>query len=246
MSSRKGFMFYASYIEAVDKFRKEGAVTDADELCWYRAIIRFALYGESPMLNGVLGPLWALVRPTLLRSRSRALAATKDDVHDDVHGDVHGDVHPPKERNGMDRGFKKIENINILSSSSADEARPPHDYNRMMKVWNEHCGALPMVKSLSVERKRKLAMRITEWGGTDDAAAEKIASLLHAANASDFLSGRLKRWKASFDWLIANGENWRKIEEGNYDAGFGRGYDTGVIKTDNDPHKFDKEEEAWK
>ena len=36
--------------------------------------------------------------------------------------------------------------------------------------------------------------------------------------ASDFLKGYNKYgWKATFDWVFKNSENWIKILEGNYD-----------------------------
>jgi len=35
---------------------------------------------------------------------------------------------------------------------------------------------------------------------------------------SDFLKGKNKYgWKASFDWVFQNSDNWMKVLEGNYD-----------------------------
>jgi len=50
--------------------------------------------------------------------------------------------------------------------------------------------------------------------------------------ASDFLKEKNQfGWKASFDWVFKNSDNWMKILEGNYDN---RAPQTNIFKPAND------------
>ena len=79
--------------------------------------------------------------------------------------------------------------------------------------WNNYYdGKLPRIElPLSEDRKRKLKSRLSRhsqdeyWQVVFDHIAE-----------SDFLMGRLGKWNATFDWLIANDTNPQKVFEGNY------------------------------
>ena len=63
--STKGFYFLESYEDAIND------LDPADQLALYKAISRYALYGEEPELTGIARTIWKLIRPNLDASRKR-------------------------------------------------------------------------------------------------------------------------------------------------------------------------------
>lgn len=88
----------------------------------------------------------------------------------------------------------------------------------VVKLWNEVCVSLPKVLRLSDARRDKIKARLKEWAGdnTEEMIA-KTQALFERIEASDFLTGRSGKWKATFDWLFDSRNNWIKVLEGNYD-----------------------------
>jgi len=84
------------------------------------------------------------------------------------------------------------------------------DYNALMLFWNENRGNLPKIETINVERKKHIKARISEF------SKEKFASAIIKTKQSDYLQGKVNKWKASFDWII-NPSNFIKVIEGNYD-----------------------------
>ena len=63
------------------------------------------------------------------------------------------------------------------------------------------------------KRKEKILRRLSEMGGI-----KILEQVFRKMENSDFLKGNNKAgWKATFDWVFKNSENWMKILEGNYD-----------------------------
>lgn len=90
-------------------------------------------------------------------------------------------------------------------------------YREIVKAWNERATSLGLaaIRGLSDGRKRKLAARWKEWPD----GLETFAALLTAIGESAFLRGQGgKEWRATFDWLVKNDENWQKVLEGQYDG----------------------------
>lgn len=94
----------------------------------------------------------------------------------------------------------------------------------IVKVWNEVCVSLPKVLRLSDARRDKVKARLREWGGDNpEEMIAKAREYFNRIEASDFLTGRSGKWKASFDWLFDSRNNWIKVAEGNYDNKRGSG-----------------------
>lgn len=94
----------------------------------------------------------------------------------------------------------------------------------IVKVWNEVCVSLPKVLRLSDARRDKVKARLREWGGDNpEEMIAKAREFFNRIEASDFLTGRSGKWKASFDWLFDSRNNWIKVAEGNYDNKRGSG-----------------------
>ena len=116
-----------------------------------------------------------------------------------------------------------------LSSPSAH--KPVFPYEKIVGMWNTTCTGYHKLTGLSEKRKMKLKNRIEEISKTGEPLL-LFQTLFEKMQNSSFLKGDNRRgWKATFDWLISNGENWRKVLEGNYDNEFmsnnGSYYDTG-------------------
>lgn len=65
MSDTRGFYFLESFEDAIND------LDPADQLALYKAISRYALYGEDPELTGIARTIWKLIRPNLDASRKR-------------------------------------------------------------------------------------------------------------------------------------------------------------------------------
>lgn len=111
-----------------------------------------------------------------------------------------------------------------------------------LNCWNNHCGqyGLPRIRELTDKRKRKIALRLKEFEAAGHCDLGKAASLQRflldlcmKICRSPFLRGEsASGWRANFDWLIENGDSWRKILDGNYDnnnANSGAGGTSGMF-----------------
>jgi hypothetical protein len=83
------------------------------------------------------------------------------------------------------------------------------DFQKIVEVFNSVCVEIPKVEKITKPREAAIAARVKEYG------FEKIGDVFRLASESDFLNGRKKDWKASFDWIM-NPTNFQKILEGNY------------------------------
>lgn len=84
--------------------------------------------------------------------------------------------------------------------------------SQLVEIWNQHRGSLPGVLRSSKGREAKARARLSEepdlayWEGLVKTMAE-----------TPFLCGKNDRkWRADFDWLVANDTNHVKVSEGKY------------------------------
>lgn len=84
-------------------------------------------------------------------------------------------------------------------------------------LWNATCVSLPKAISLNAERRKKIEARAQEIAASGRDPKDTLAEVFRIIERSDFLAGRVgKKWKATFDWVFQNGNNWVKVLEGNY------------------------------
>jgi hypothetical protein len=82
----------------------------------------------------------------------------------------------------------------------------------LLEIYERERGELPAAGVLTAERRRRCARWLA--GGF---TAEEFRAAVRRAAATPFLAGEGNRgWQASFDWLIANRSNARKVLEGEY------------------------------
>lgn len=105
----------------------------------------------------------------------------------------------------IDTDIKKSTSINSLI-----EVR--ENTEEYANLWNETRGPdLPKVTKLTPSRKDKVKTRINQG-----LTLQSFSEVITLCRKSDFLSGRETAWKATFDWLMENDNNWVKVFEGNY------------------------------
>lgn len=117
-----------------------------------------------------------------------------------------------------DKNEKKIEDH--LSKTDV------FDYQALVDMYHNLCPSLSKVTKLNANRKSLLKARHRDHG------LDGLNTLFAKAEASDFLSGRTSRWKATFDWLLKD-SNCLKVLEGNYDLN-----DTPPDKQSKKPMEF--------
>lgn len=87
------------------------------------------------------------------------------------------------------------------------------DYSSFLDTWNEIVtGVLPTVrKPISNDRQKKCAVRMKER------SLKEWQEIFRLMIATPFLCGKGdKGWTATFDWIIKNEDNARKVLEGQY------------------------------
>ncbi len=85
----------------------------------------------------------------------------------------------------------------------------------VLSAWREVCvpAGLPDVRALNDGRKRKVQIRVH-----DETFRDNYRDVFARIAGSNFCRGQNDRgWVASFDWIIANGDNYLKVLEGKYD-----------------------------
>ena len=87
--------------------------------------------------------------------------------------------------------------------------KPTPAYQQIVDLYHSICKSFTAVRSLSDARKKAIKSRLTTY------TVEDFKKLFEMAEASSFLKGEDGGWKASFDWLIKEG-NMLKVLEGNY------------------------------
>lgn len=102
------------------------------------------------------------------------------------------------------------------SSVQKDDSSSKNEFPECQKIvdlFHQHCPSFPKVTKITPDRKNKMRLRFAEMK-SDWTTLENV---FKGMASSAFLRGDSKSgWKASFDWVFANGSNWIKVIEGNY------------------------------
>lgn len=88
------------------------------------------------------------------------------------------------------------------------------DCDFIVKLYHDRCPSFPKVLKLSDKRKVKVRIRFEEM----NFSYETLQEVLDRCEVSHFMRGDNARgWRADFDWIFANSQNWVKVLEGKYD-----------------------------
>jgi hypothetical protein len=122
-------------------------------------------------------------------------------------------------------------NVNLSEKQKANTAQAcasdrasldVHDQNRtrqdeaahMLETYEAERGSLPAAQQLTAERRLQCAARLAAG-----LTVAQFGAAVRRAAATPFLAGAGERgWRASFDWLVANDTNARKVLDGCYDG----------------------------
>ena len=120
-------------------------------------------------------------------------------------------------RYGQLRGEGGDKNVqgSITRSNNINKNKDPDNcpYQKIKKLYNDICKSLPSIRKISRSRKKHLNAR---WREEED--IEVFKEVFEKAENSSFLTGNNNRsWKADFDWIVKNDNNFNKILEGKYD-----------------------------
>lgn len=114
----------------------------------------------------------------------------------------------PKWENGNDEIGTPIPDINTNDKPDINT----DNTGSFLSFYRQLCTNLPQVRELSLSRRNKIKARLK------DAPIETWREVFEKMNASKFCCGENDRkWTASFDWIIANDNNYVKVLEGKYD-----------------------------
>lgn len=106
------------------------------------------------------------------------------------------------------------EEVEILEAEVISDRFP---WKKIQTMWNTICTSYPKLISISETRKNKVRARVKEMGGESE-SFKTLELLFHKLEESNFLRGDNKKgWRATFDWLFTNSNNWVKVYEGTYD-----------------------------
>ena len=105
-----------------------------------------------------------------------------------------------------DIGTQRIEENRIAKNRKEEYEE---NAENILDLYHKYLPMLPKVKKLTPQRISYINKRI------DDYSLQEVEAMLIEASKSDFLTGKSKDWKASFDWLM-NPNNFLKVLEGNY------------------------------
>lgn len=113
--------------------------------------------------------------------------------------------------------YSKVKESKVKESKVNKRAKALVACDEVAALWNATCVSLPKAISLNAERRKKIETRAQEIAASGRDPMETLAEVFRIIERSDFLAGRVgKKWKATFDWIFQNGNNWAKVLEGNY------------------------------
>jgi len=118
----------------------------------------------------------------------------------------------------VDTGKVRIGKVRIDKNRVEEENQLDTSYKafeeRLVSNWGKLSGlnnAIKDIRRIGV-RADKIKARFKEPDFRDN-----LPELFEKINKSDWLTGKVKNWAITFDWLIANNKNYIKILEGQYD-----------------------------
>jgi len=111
----------------------------------------------------------------------------------------------------VDKERDKERDIDIGTKSPAPQVKSKIPYQQIVDSFNNICKDLPQVQVISDKRKRAIK-KMWEFVKKD---IEVLNNLFNKTQESEYLTGKINGWKASFDWIMRV-DKAVEIMEGNY------------------------------
>lgn len=212
-NSKDTFVFYKDWLDAIDSLAKES------QLQMYRAIARYAIYGEIPKEEKTL-IIFKFLKGTIDRDQEKyaATRANRSEAGKRHTGNQYTRAKEKMEQmeqvsqNGTD-GTSGTDNVNVdVNDKKVVSAHERIDFQGIVDEYN--AAALTfgfhIVKKLDQSRKDKIKRLL------DDYERKDITDALAIASKSKFLRGGGSRgWSMNFAFFV-NKTNFLNILEGAY------------------------------
>lgn len=210
-----GITFFGSYYEAISE-----DLSPEEQGVVYKAIMDYAFAGIEPDLTGAARMAFRLIKPNIDASIKRRNASK-------INGSKGGRPTEKKPKQNLAK-TRRLSNEKTYAKPDkekdkekdkdkgvGEKEKTPTESKRkraegVMEAYNMICTSLPKARSLTEQRIRHVNARLEEYSPDD------MRTVFDKAQASRFLSGKVKEWRADFDWLI-NANNFVKVLEGRYD-----------------------------
>lgn len=215
---RKSFVFYESFLEAIELLPEE------EQLSVYRAIVTYGIEGEEIDLTGAARIAFVLIKPIIDKNNQRyqnglkgGRPASIDDKKTTKAKPNQNQTRTKPEPNWNQTRTKPEPDDDVDDDADDDDEKTKKDgdnyhHHNFFKAWNCIDGVSPIhsIKPGS-QRERMLNARIDEHG------KDGVLQAIRHVQSSKFLRGGNDRgWRASFDWLLKP-SNFLKVLEGTYD-----------------------------
>lgn len=205
------FTIFRSHFEALK------CCTSEIRLELYDAMFGYAFEGIEPEFkDGMAKALWIAILPVIQNSIKQAQNGSKPKPRNKPNQIQTESKSNPNEiqAESKDEPIKEVEVENEKETTTLKV-----DYSKVKSLWDSICGAaFGKIHKMTETRKTKIKIRANEFekSGTDYLVA--FEQLFNMMATNDFLRGINNRnWKASFDWIIENDQNYVKVIEGRYD-----------------------------
>lgn len=113
-------------------------------------------------------------------------------------------------RKNCEAETQNLRGSTIENNTDNNTLNTQREIQAIFDLYHEICVSLPKVKIITDKRKSTVKARLKKY------SLEQIREAFMKAEQSEFLTGQIKDFKASFDWIM-NETNFAKIIEGNYD-----------------------------
>ena len=142
------------------------------------------------------------------RQFSVATITNYDEYQEANENDVRANEWQTKGKRRANEG--QTDGTQRATSKEIKKERNKEIYTYVLDEFNTICQSLPKVKTLTPTRKGRIDKAKAQLKDTT------FADLFKRVQASDFLTGKVKDWRADFDWVLKP-EHLTKILEGCYD-----------------------------
>jgi hypothetical protein len=171
-----------------------------------------------------------------LHAKTDSLENNHQNLHDKSTDNVQNLHDKPQDNMQKLIAYKNVSKTGVTKTKNT--IRTP--YGVLMERARERCPSLPAPQKLTAGREAALR-RVWKELGEDMTAWD---AFLSRVEASDFLTGRKKDWRATFDWILKPA-NFAKIQEGNYDNRKGAASDAGTCSAQHGAADRAAEHDAW-
>lgn len=202
--AREYFCAYFSYLDALE------ALSDAECGRLFKACLQYASMGQHDTLVGNERFIFPMLRGQIDRDCNEYESKCKQMQ---ANATKSKQMLPKASRSTQEKGKEKDKDKDKDKGKEEGEDSPPtpsFEVSKVVSAWNAIDGITKVerIKSNS-ERYKSCNARITEYG------LDKVLQAVNNIPLSDFLMGKKKDWKITFDWFVAP-NNFPKVLEGNY------------------------------